>query len=356
MRRQHFVFLDGMRGLAAIAVAVLHASELFNLQFVPSHARLAVDFFFCLSGFVVAYAYDRPLSERMDVSDFSIKRFIRLYPMLLVGVIFGGLVTYLERLDSGHSTHDVLTLTLTAMVLVPFGLFSAGEAYPVNNPIWSLAFEFLANGVYAVERRLLRLPRIIWIGAMVVAAVALLMVIHSAGQLLGVGYGNPKLFVFGLARVIFPFFGGVLIYRFSLYKLSFKTPSVIPAAILIAMLASPLFMGSGKYDAASVLIVTPLLVILGANVETSGRMSQLWTLLGKLSYPFYIVHQPTIRAVALLGKALGAEAYPTVVAGLSIIAAVIVSLLLLILYDEPVRASLGRLYAKVGHGTSARTA
>jgi len=58
--KQHFEVLDGLRGSAAFLIVVFH---LFNYSFsfqgpwaLVKHAYLAVDFFFALSGFVVAYA------------------------------------------------------------------------------------------------------------------------------------------------------------------------------------------------------------------------------------------------------------------------------------------------------------
>ena len=60
--KEHFEVLDGLRGSAAILIVIFHV---FNYSFgwdtplsLMHHAYLAVDFFFELSGFVVAYAYD----------------------------------------------------------------------------------------------------------------------------------------------------------------------------------------------------------------------------------------------------------------------------------------------------------
>lgn len=59
--KTHFILLDGLRGVAALAVVIFHFMEMFIPDFTKifiAHGFLAVDFFFCLSGFVVAYAYD----------------------------------------------------------------------------------------------------------------------------------------------------------------------------------------------------------------------------------------------------------------------------------------------------------
>ena len=63
--KQHFEILDGLRGLAAVVVVIFHFMEIaitdYNKNFI-SHGYLAVDFFFCLSGFVITYAYDNRIT------------------------------------------------------------------------------------------------------------------------------------------------------------------------------------------------------------------------------------------------------------------------------------------------------
>ncbi|HEU0126086.1 acyltransferase [Flavobacterium sp.] len=69
--KQHFEILDGLRGIAAFAVVVFHFMEwIFTdpSQNFIGHGFLAVDFFFCLSGFVIGYAYD----DRIAKWDFEI--------------------------------------------------------------------------------------------------------------------------------------------------------------------------------------------------------------------------------------------------------------------------------------------
>src|SRR5436190_2007369 len=82
--QERFVTLDGMRGLAALVVAASHVGELVGLG-VPPHAHLAVDFFFVLSGFVIAHAYEHRLATTMRPIDFIRVRVIRLHPLIALG-------------------------------------------------------------------------------------------------------------------------------------------------------------------------------------------------------------------------------------------------------------------------------
>ena len=89
--KHHFSTLDGLRGVAAIAIVVFHFMEIAYSDFTKNfiaHGFLAVDFFFCLSGFVMAYAYDDRL-KGMGLMAFFKARIIRLHPLVVLGGVLG---------------------------------------------------------------------------------------------------------------------------------------------------------------------------------------------------------------------------------------------------------------------------
>jgi peptidoglycan/LPS O-acetylase OafA/YrhL len=86
-RKNHNATLDGLRGIAAFSVVFFHLSFGPNNTSPISKAYLAVDFFFALSGFVIAKAYEKKLSERLSLFEFIKIRVIRLYPLVFIATL-----------------------------------------------------------------------------------------------------------------------------------------------------------------------------------------------------------------------------------------------------------------------------
>ncbi|TGW04461.1 acyltransferase, partial [Mesorhizobium sp. M2D.F.Ca.ET.145.01.1.1] len=81
-----FQVLDSWRGICALLVALFHfptASVISQSSFIGS-SYLFVDFFFVLSGFVIASSYANRLGRPEEVARFALVRFGRIYPLHLV--------------------------------------------------------------------------------------------------------------------------------------------------------------------------------------------------------------------------------------------------------------------------------
>jgi peptidoglycan/LPS O-acetylase OafA/YrhL len=100
--KREFTTLDGMRGIAALSVVTRHAPlDLESVSiFVQSpmakapvsvgpffESYLAVDFFFALSGFVLAHAYGLRVAKGMSAGNFMAIRLIRLYRLYVVALL-----------------------------------------------------------------------------------------------------------------------------------------------------------------------------------------------------------------------------------------------------------------------------
>src|ERR1700755_381921 len=96
--KPHYPVLDGLRGVAALAVVTMHICEAHStssLDMLMNHGYLAVDFFFLLSGFVIGYAYDDRWSK-MTLGGFFKRRLIRLQPMVVMGSVIGAVFFYFQ--------------------------------------------------------------------------------------------------------------------------------------------------------------------------------------------------------------------------------------------------------------------
>lgn len=203
--------LDGMRGLAALAVLLRHVEFAAGLSkkgapLLP-HAYLAVDFFYVLSGFVIALAYERKLMSSLPIGKFLLRRVIRLYPMAFVGACLGALSLGMHLLvSSDFSVGQVLSASLSGFLVLPSDALMPlnDQKFPANVPEWSLFFECLVNVAYAVIVRWLTTLRLL--GICLLAAGALSISAVYTRDLDG-GWSHST-FWLGFVRVGFGFFMG----------------------------------------------------------------------------------------------------------------------------------------------------
>lgn len=134
-RRHTFLTLDALRGVAALAVVVFHAPQYFGGWGLPT-AHLAVDFFFCLSGFVLAHAYSKKLTTgQLSTYSFMRMRLFRLYPLYILGTSIT-LLTALVLIPAGAAVWSPLALVgkaPSALLMLPSpSLDKNGYLYPFN--------------------------------------------------------------------------------------------------------------------------------------------------------------------------------------------------------------------------------
>ncbi|MHA4810447.1 acyltransferase family protein [Flavitalea flava] len=294
--KQHFEILDGLRGIAALAIVVFHFMEVaysdYSKNFI-GHGFLAVDFFFCLSGFVIGYAYDDRIGK-MGVLEFFKSRIIRLHPLVILGSVLG-LLSYLFDPFNIHEAlngaDQIILLFLGSIFLIPmpvmperyFNLFS------FNAPSWSLFWEYIANIFYAFV--LYKISRRYLIILLILAAAALFFVSHRSEGLLGGWSGQT--FWDGCARISFSFLAGLLIYR-SNWIIKTKLGFVGMCFLLILAFIMPYSKWNWLTELMVVLFYFPLLISLGAGATLAPGLKKLCLFSGKISYPLYMTHYAAI--------------------------------------------------------------
>lgn len=302
-----YLALDALRGAAAVAVLFYH---LRNLEATgrPAWAGgmfasgyLAVDLFFVLSGFVIAHAYDDRLRHSMTTRQFMLARFIRLQPVIAIGTLIGCAFALVQRLIglSGApglwaiATSLPLNLMMLPNVLLPWGIFL------FNPPAWSLFYELLANGLYAMSlrakpRRSSGIQNLCGPIVFCIAGSAGLAICVLAVGNLDRGVDLPDWPV-AIARIAFSFTLGLLLHRTRGTWMA-RTPR-IPVPWLLAacvLLLIPDLSGAVRqfYDLSFAMLLSPLLVMQGAVTQPGPRSHTVTTWLGLISYPLYAIHAP----------------------------------------------------------------
>jgi peptidoglycan/LPS O-acetylase OafA/YrhL len=341
--KQHYIFLDGLRGVAAIMVLLLHWFEGHGKPLFGS-GLLAVDFFFILSGFVVALAYEKKLIADGKSAQFIRQRFIRLYPMIAAGVVLGFMrFAMLAYQESGTAVDATLMTQLVGgLAMIPFDL-SGGVStfFPLNNALWSLHFEFIAYFAFW-----LILYRVRTAGLAAIAIVAIVGCYAWASMTFGpVGVrsangDNPTGYLHALSRVAFSFTLGMIIFRLRDRFAELALPGGRwLALLLIAALVMPREILPPLFVMALLAIVFPYIIAAGTKVAPSGPLTGVEKFLGDLSYPLYALHIPLIWTMSGACKTLGIGFTENpLLNGLFILpAAIVISYAAFLLYDRPLR-------------------
>jgi len=140
--------LDGLRGLFALFVVLFH----FNINNAPAalvnnffvrESFIFVDFFFILSGYVITFTYKEKINSSKTFFQFLLKRFIRLYPLLLFSTLmYWYFVHPFFNEPNIKLALDTLFLTNSTPIL--------GSAIGMNYPSWSISSEMISYLVFGV--------------------------------------------------------------------------------------------------------------------------------------------------------------------------------------------------------------
>ena len=302
---ERYEFLDGLRGVAAISVIIYHFA-LFSGLPLAVHGYLAVDFFFVLSGFIIGRTYDKPLMDgSLTFLQFARRRVIRLYPMVIAGVLLGtALLPFMFAPTAPYNSGPVLKAVLSGLILlIPVHSSISSDQFPIDSPLWSLSTELWANFAFALLARRLG-TRLLT----VVICIAMAIFLGASLQFGTFRVGSQQGFYpYALVRTCASFGVGVLISRYSLER---RMPvfgaemavllAVLLGAVLLIVPTIPHF--NRFFDLAAIVALLPAIVIIGVSTRMKGGAVLVSRLLGELSYPLYIFHGPFVRMAGLYAK------------------------------------------------------
>ena len=228
------------------------------------------------------------------------------------------------------------------------------EMHPLDGPAWSLFFEYIGNILYAVGFRKLSNRALTVFVLLAAGFLVHLAVFGTRGDLIGGWALDSRELHIGFARLLFPFFAGILLMRLG-KSIHIKGAFGICSFLLILALSLPRFGGAqhhwmnGLYEALCIIVLFPIIVAIGAGEKrVEGPSIRVARFFGDLSYPLYITHYPLIYLYTAWVVRSKPSGFQGVLPALLVAAAAItIAYVSLKLYDEPVRRWLSsRFLAK----------
>lgn len=330
MKLSRMYALDGARGFAAFCILIFHIAG--NRVHVLANLYIAVDFFFILSGFVLAptIAKVRNLNEAVS---FLNSRFIRIFPMVLAIVLFSSIYDlviiakhwFLGEPATSPIILNILTLSISLLMLQIF----YSPAVIVDYPVWSLSAEWVTNIVVTLFQVFTIKSKYI-----VLAISAILICASATYKLELISQLGRALYGFSFGLIAFDFRDQYPKYRRIFYLTSlFLVPVYLTASNL------------GKYESLFCVWPFTALIIILAKTRSSTKTTKIFSLAGKYSYGFYLWHFPVLSLIGYSLIQFGLDSKSALRITTEIVLTSIFSVLAtkasLVLIEEPIRRNWG---------------
>lgn len=311
------VFLDALRGIAALAVAWFHFYRLTPLyhtldpvmpaplEAALKHGFVGVDIFFVLSGFVIANAYcERVSSGETAVSRFMALRMGRIFP-LHVAVLAAFVLIELAKLITGlgdgrapfSGSYSLSGLISSLLLVHCFGL---QPALTWNMPSWSIAAEMWTYLLFALVYATFSKR-----GWLVFSALGILAL---ATMLMFAPHGLDSTYDFGFVRCVFSFALGICVHR--LYARGVRIGGDLAEwTVLFLVVAFVSFLpgGIGNFAGPFLFAVTVLVFATGGGSASRLLTTRPLVLLGTISYSIYMVHMFVQQRMGSVLKRIGSD-------------------------------------------------
>lgn len=293
---QRFLFVDGLRGLAALSVALFHIGNDFLGIPLLAYFGHGVTVFFVLSGFVIAHSLEHKQISPMFFARFTLRRALRLDPAYWAAILCAVLIMWVPAVLLGYA---VELPRASNVALHMFYLQEFAQAPAINTVFWTLCYEIQ---FYLVFCALLGLSQTVF--ASVKKGVMIFFIACLAISLLW-PLGVQAQIVHGLfIDLWFLFLLGV----FARWAVQDK---MALSALLLAVLVLLLFTQpeAQNYIITIIGVSTALLLFTAGKLQTMAAwLRWRWVqYLGMISYSLYLLHDMLGVYIRDTGRHLSAK-------------------------------------------------
>ena len=316
---ERFVALDSWRGVAACLVALLHLEAYSNMVYSHLHGMpflsnswLFVDFFFVLSGFVIAANYQQRLLDGFGAARFLFLRLGRLYPlhvaMLAVAVavkllliLVPALLSIAQSGTAPFSGPRESPDTILAHLLLVHSLHLY-DFFTWNGPSWSISTEFYTYVIFAAC--CVGLRKHAWIALPVVLTGCPVLIAMLSERNMATEYD------WGIIRCVYGFAAGVLswnIYRLWNGKLKrWLSGNIAEWSAIGLIFAFVSASGTTLLSLAAPYVFGLVVLVFAFEAGSASAILRLRPLvfLGVLSYSIYMTHFFIARRLVDVGRAV----------------------------------------------------
>ena len=302
MKIKRILPLDSLRGISAVGIAFFWHYVHFRPTEFPfskkaywlyNYGFSFVDLFFILSGFVFCYVYkDKIINNKISFKDYAINRFSRLYPMMLLTLIYVAIVQSL-RMSIIHNffqyPYNDAWHFIMNIFCIQKGWVESGFSF--NAPSWAISCQIVTYIIFFILLKKFNDNKK-YFGAYII-----LILIGLSVSKLKLKY---PLFNVEMARTFIGFFIGCFVYEFNNYinKNKYKNKIIcINLIILIGLIMSSSIYGHvilGDWINVYRFYIYPSIILISLNFKFINSILSFKPLiyLGNISYSIYLVHFP----------------------------------------------------------------
>lgn len=289
--KKRITHLDSLRGIAAIIVAIYHLSiDSFLKNSFTYNGYIMVDFFFVLSGYVIALNYQDKLLSIEQIIKFQFKRFLRVYPLHFFTLILFLIIELLKliveikfNIVANNPAFDKNNISsFFQNIFLIQNLFLVEETW--NEPSWSISAEFYTYFVFALVVYFLRLAfkNLLFFYLLIAVIIYILLIANIIPN-------------FGFTKCLYCFFIGASCFNLEQFFKK-KIPSFFAYVFLLLAILLIIFNQKNNifYELSMPLIFLLLIFFLNQADRNSFLIillnKKILAYLGSISYSIYMMH------------------------------------------------------------------
>jgi peptidoglycan/LPS O-acetylase OafA/YrhL len=159
VREMTFTYIQGCRGIAALLVVLFHlaaavaAEKYFGVPLFSQMLRFGssgVEFFFVLSGFIIAFVHFDDLGQPSLLPRYLLRRAIRVYPAYWIIFIVTGLFAMMTPAFREGVPQDGVLLVKSLALVPQDPQVVGGTGAPLIVVAWSMQYEIVFYAMFAL--------------------------------------------------------------------------------------------------------------------------------------------------------------------------------------------------------------